>query len=309
VKAEAATDLPRVSVVIVSYNACGDLHDCLASLARRVSLPHEILVVDNGSSDGSPAMVRRDYPGVRLIENAENLGFAAANNRGLTKARAPYALILNSDAEVQAGAVEAMAGLLDARPGVAIVGPRTLNPDGTPQVSFGPALTPFAEWRQRRRVRAVQARHPATLRALDAETRHEANPFWVSGSCFLARREALAAVGGFDEGFFLYEEDVDLCLRVRAAGWQIVFTPEAAVCHRLGASMRHDRFRARLEYHRSHLRYYRKHLGPLWAGLLRGRLLALSILDLARGRISPGGRGSARRQHGRRLLRLALLGD
>ena len=172
-------------------------------------------------------------------------------------------LFLNSDAEVTPGAIETLAGVLDVRPDVGIVGPRTVGENGRIQVSTGADLTPSSEWSQRRLVRGVREGRPDAVR--EAESRHgrEHEPFWVSGSCLLARRSALQAVGGFDEGFFLYEEDVDLCARVRAAGWRVVFTPAGTVRHRLGRSMEKSAERARLEYHRSHLLYYRKHRGSV----------------------------------------------
>jgi len=178
-------------------------------------------------------------------------------------------LVLNPDAEVTAGALETLSGILDARPAVGVVGPLTRNPDGSVQVSFGPDLTPLAEWRQRRLVRGVRERRPQALREAAARAAAEQEPDWVSGSCFLARRQALQSVGGFDEAFFLFEEDADLCLRLRRAGWRVLFTPAAEVRHALGRSMDQAPERARLEYDRSHLLYYRKHNGPLLTALLR----------------------------------------
>jgi GT2 family glycosyltransferase len=177
---------------------------------------------------------------------------------------------------------------------VGIVGPRTLGEDGRIQVSTGPRLTPLAEWSQRRLVRGVRLGREAAIR--DAEARHsrEHEPFWVSGSCLLARRSALEVVDGFDERFFLYEEDVDLCARIRAAGWRVVFTPAATVRHRLGRSMEKAGARPRLEYHRSHVHYYRKHNGVLATAALRlavglrGALLWLSGRDRALGRSLVG---------------------
>ena len=165
-----------------------------------------------------------------------------------------------------------MSGLLDARSGVGVVGPLTRNPDGTVQPSFGSDLTPLSEWRQRSLVLGVRARRPAALREAERRASREHEPDWVSGSCFLARRAALEAVGGFDEGFFLYEEDADLCRRLRGAGWRVLYTPAAEVRHALGRSAAQAPARARLEYHRSHLRYYRKHNGPLLTTLLRAYL-------------------------------------
>jgi GT2 family glycosyltransferase len=174
-------------------------------------------------------------------------------------------------------------------------------------VSFGQALTPIAEWRQQRLVRGVRDRNPAALQRAEELSRVESEPGWISGSCMLARRSALAEVGGFDEGFFLYEEDVDLCVRLRNAGWQVVFTPSAEVVHHLGVSMATDPWRSRLEYHRSHLRFYRKHNGPLQTLLLRGWLLAGALAGLLRG-LGPGEERRRARSRSRVVLALAVRG-
>jgi hypothetical protein len=266
---QGGSDPPAVSAIVVSYNTGPELLRCLASLAEHVRLPLEVVVVDNASSDGSPDLVRAAYPTARVIESGSNRGFSAANNAGLGASTGPNVLVLNPDAEVTSGAVETLSGILDARPSVGIVGPLTRNPDGSVQVSFGPDLTPLAEWRQGRLVRGVRERRPEALREAAARVATEHSPDWVSGSCFLARRKALEAVGGFDEGFFLFEEDADLCLRLRRAGWGVLFTPAAEVRHALGRSMAQAPERTRIEYDRSHVRYYRKHNGPLLTACLR----------------------------------------
>lgn len=296
-------DAPKVTAVVVSYNTRADLLRCLQSLAA-VAPPLEVVVVDNASADGSAAAVRAHHPAVRLVENSENVGFARASNQGLRMARAPYALLLNSDAVVTADAVASLSTLLDARPEAAVVGPRTLNPDGTPQVSFGLDLTPLNEWRQRRLVLGVKRRQAEALRIVEAVSRVEQEPDWVSGSCFLARVEALASVGFFDEEFFLYEEDVDLCVRLRQAGWRIVFTPRATVVHHLGRSMEQSPTRSRIEYHRSHLRYYRKHRSTLVTAVLR---LYLSGLGAATwlSALGPGSPRRDRRKAGAAIFRVA----
>ncbi len=265
---------PVVSAVVVSYNTKDDLRLCLRSLSGNVSLPLEVVVVDNASTDGSAAAAREELPDARVIENRENLGFAAAANAGWRAARASSVLFLNSDAEATAGAVEALLAVLDARPDVGIVGPRTLGENGRIQVSTGPRLTPLAEWGQRRLVRGLRLGRETAIHAAEVRHSREHEPFWISGSCLLARRSALEVVDGFDERFFLYEEDVDLCQRVRAAGWRVVFTPAATVRHRLGRSMSKAGARPRLEYHRSHVRYYRKHNGVVATAALR---LAIGI--------------------------------
>jgi N-acetylglucosaminyl-diphospho-decaprenol L-rhamnosyltransferase len=259
---------PRVSAVLVSWNTRNDLLDALASLDR-VRLPLEVIVVDNASSDGTAEAVRLARPNVFLIANAENVGFGRAANQGIRAARAPYVLLLNSDAALQPGALEALVALLDARSDVAVAAPRTRYEDGSIQVSFGKDLTPLNEFVQRRLVKGVARREPRALVQAERAAGVEHEPDWVSGSCWLARREALEAVGLFDEGYFLYEEDADLCLRLRRAGFRIVFTPAAEAVHRQGKSAELSEGRALSEYHRSHVRYYDKHNGLLARAALR----------------------------------------
>jgi N-acetylglucosaminyl-diphospho-decaprenol L-rhamnosyltransferase len=281
-----APPAPSVAVVIVTFESAETLGACLDSLRRYVGIPYEIAVVDNASTDGS-ATLARDHPaGARVIENPANLGFAAACNQGLRGTSASHVLFLNPDAEVTAGALEVLVAALDSRPSVGAVGPRTCHDDGTIQVSTGPDLTLMTEMRQRRLVRGVRDREPRAV--LEASARHatEHEPAWVSGACLMARREALEAVGGFDEEFFLYEEDADLCRRLREAGWRVLFTPAAEIRHRLGRSMARTPERSRLEYHRSHLRYYRKHNGLLARGALRALLAGRGIAGLVRGALA-----------------------
>jgi GT2 family glycosyltransferase len=298
---------PRVCAVVVSFNTRDHLLRCLASLAT-VGLPLQIVVVDNASADGSADAVAARFPAARLLRNRENVGFGRASNQGIAVADAAYVLLLNSDAEVRPGAVEALVALLDQRPRVGAVGPRTLAPDGTVEVSFGPPLTPRHEWRQRRLVRGVRAREASALREAAARSTSEREPAWLSAACLLVRREALRQVGGFDEEFFLYEEDVDLCRRLVQAGWAIVFTPAAEVVHHLGRSTEHAADRARLEYRRSHLRYYRKHNGPFANAALRAWLAGAAAGGWLASWIRPGAAAeTSRRFHGD-VLRLVWRG-
>jgi N-acetylglucosaminyl-diphospho-decaprenol L-rhamnosyltransferase len=292
-----------VAVVVVSYEAREALTACLDSLSRHGGPASEIVVVDNASGDGSAETVRARHPEVRLIANSDNRGFARACNQGLGATSAPLVLFLNPDAAVTAGAVEALAARLGADPDVGAVGPLTRDPDGTIQVSTGPDLTPLAERRQRRLVRGVRRRDPGALREAEERHAHEHEPAWVSGACLMARREALEAVGGFDEGFFLYEEDADLCRRLRRAGWRVVFTPAAEIRHQLGQSVARIPLRTRLEYQRSHLLYYRRHNGRLATAALRLVLLGRSLATLARSALAADAAG---REEAKALLRLAL---
>lgn len=301
-----AVTAPRVGAVVVSFNTRDLLLQCLESLFAHAGMPLHVVVVDNASADGSGAAVRARFPEVTVIESPANVGFSRANNLGLRAAGGEYALVLNSDCQVLAGTVPALCAVLDAQADAGIVGPRTVGADGRPQVSFGPALTPLAEWRQGRLVRGVRNGDPASLREAEERLARAAEPAWVSASCFLARRAALDAVGGFDESFFLYEEDVDLCLRVRKAGWRVVYTPSASVVHHLGRSMEHSPALARLEYHKSHLRYYGKHNPPVQRVALRAWMAGRAAWGWLRA--GPGERGRRRRAEEIRVLHLVLFG-
>ena len=300
------SDAPRLSVVVVSFEARETLLAGLDALRTHGSLPLELVVVDNASTDGSADAVRARHPEALLVANAENAGFSRACNQGWHATRAPHVLFLNPDTEVTSGAVETLVGLLEARPAIGAVGPRTRGSDGSIQVSTGPDLTPLAELRQRRLVRGVARREARALAEAEALHAREREPAWLSGSCLAVRRTALEAVGGFDERFFLYEEDADLCRRLREAGWRVVFTPAAEVVHHLGRSMSKAPRRARLEYHRSHLLYYRTHNGPLSRAALRLLLSARGAAGWLRGRAAGDATG---REDGAALVRLALRGQ
>jgi N-acetylglucosaminyl-diphospho-decaprenol L-rhamnosyltransferase len=294
---------PRVDVVIVAFES----RECLlAALDALGSAPSRgVVVVDNASSDGTVEVVRERHPQVRVIANAGNAGFSTACNQGWRAGQAPFVLFLNPDAEARPDAVEALANRLDARPELGIVGPLTRHADGTVQVSTGRDLTPWSEAGQRRLVRGVAAREPGSLARAAALHAREREVDWVSGACLMARRATLDAIGGFDEGFFLYEEDADLCRRARAAGWRVLFTPAVEVSHQLGRSMARAPGPARLAYHRSHLRYYAKHASQGARVLLRA-LLALRA-GVAAGRALLKGDAPGRRD-ALLLLRLGLTG-
>jgi N-acetylglucosaminyl-diphospho-decaprenol L-rhamnosyltransferase len=300
------TATPRAAVVIVSFETREALLTALASVRSAAGLPVETVVVDNASTDGSAdAVVRAASPDTRVIANTENVGFARACNQGWRATRAPLVLFLNPDAELLPGALPALAGLLDARPDVGAAGPRTRNPDGSVQVSTGPDLGLLSEWRQRRLVLGVARRDPGALAEAEARHTREHEPGWVSGSCLMVRRTALEAISGFDEGYFLYEEDADLCRRLRKAGWRIAFTPAAEVRHHVGLSMSQASRRARLEYHRSHLRYYRLHTGLASRTTLRVLLASRGAWGWLRGAAT---RDEAARSEGAALVRLGIGG-
>jgi GT2 family glycosyltransferase len=249
----------ELSIIIVSFNARADLERCLESvLAAPPATPHEILVVDNGSTDGSPDAARRS-PGVRVIETGANLGFAQANNVGIRQTSGTNVLLLNSDTIVPAGAIDRLIAELDRHPGVAVIGPRLVDGSGRAELSFGRMITPWHELRQKRLM---------TSPAVDAMTRRRQEPDWVSGACLLVRRADAEGVGGLDERYFMYTEDVDFCAAIRARGRRILFLPDVEVVHLRGRSAASVPSATRDHYRRSQLAFYEKH-HPRWAPLLR----------------------------------------
>ena len=259
---------PAVDVLLVTFNAKDDVRQCLASLADHPPRAlGRIVVADNASSDGTPDAIRQEWPAVRVLALERNLGFGAANNRALALADAPLVLFLNGDTVVPAGAVDRLIERLLAT-GAAAAGPRLVDAAGRPEISFGAELRPLSEARQM--ARQWLARRPeAPARAyVDRLVGRERFVAWVSGACLLARREAVAAAGGFDERYFLYEEDVDLCAAIRRRGGRILFTPAATITHLGGRSARTAPGAARAHYDRSHLAFYEKH-APGWTPWLR----------------------------------------
>ena len=259
---------PSVDVIIVSYNTRRELAGCLESVhAHPPAGLGRVVVVDNASFDGSPVYVRQTWPTVHLHALEKNVGFGAANNIAIRESKADFVLLLNSDTVVPPGALDKLIGRLTATSASA-AGPRLVDANGRVEVSFGSMLTPWAEAVQRRRVRLSRRDDPSARRRIAALTSREREVDWISGACFLADRRAVVEAGLFDERYFMYEEDVDLCAALRARGGRILFTPQAEVVHVGGrsAGARPDGVRA--IYHRSHLEFYKKH-APQWVPLLR----------------------------------------
>lgn len=226
---------PDVSVVVVSYNTRDLLRQCLQSVRASSYRPAEVFVVDNASTDGSPAMVAGEFPDVTLIALDRNLGFGGANNVALRRCRGAYVLLLNPDAVIAADGLELLVEALTTRPRVGVIGPRILNPDGTLQSSGYHFPTLLGEIRLSKRVDAAMAAvlgpsvplpRPDQVTAVD----------WCDGACMLIRRAAIDQLGGFDEQYFLYTEELDWCFNARKAGWDIAVEPRAVVWHHRGQS-------------------------------------------------------------------------
>ncbi len=265
-----------LAVVIVNYNAGDYLRRCLDSVERGAGgAAVEVVVVDNASADGS-AGAARGRPGVRLIENPNNRGLSAGWNQGIRATTAPFVLLLNPDAEIAAGDLSRLVKVAEAHPRAGVVGPLVRNPDGTvyesgrrfPSVPLAAAHAFLGlVWPGNPFSRAYK------LGRWDRSTEREVD--WVSGACWLLRRAALDQVGLLDEGFFLYGEELDLCTRMRAAGWSVLFTPEVEVVHEGGVSTGRSR-RRHLQHSASIYRYFAKHRARGW----RRALLPLAWLSL-----------------------------
>jgi N-acetylglucosaminyl-diphospho-decaprenol L-rhamnosyltransferase len=278
-------DGDRVAAVVVTYDALPWIEQCLDSLVGV-----ETVVVDNGSSDRTVAFVRERYPDVRLVES-ENRGLGAGWNLGLRETASTYALLLNADAWLAAGALDRLAAFADTRPRAAVVGPRLLNPDGTLQRSVRGYPT---VWRLATEYFFLRKLAPGSsvLNAFygggfDHEETCEVEV--VMGACMLLRRAAVEEVGYCDEDYFLFSEETDWCFRFREAGWEVVFFPGAECVHVRGASHSGRLYRENL---RGHLLFLTKHRGPKVAE--RARRLLLASLRL-RGLVFRGERGRAYR--------------
>jgi GT2 family glycosyltransferase len=255
------------SVVIVNYHTDEVLAECLASLAKTAGgLEVEVIVVDNGSTLAGGGF-RERFPGVRLVENPGNVGFARAANQGIRLARGRHLLCLNPDTVVHEGALAAMAGHLDAHPRVGAVGARLLESDGSLQYSCrrfpGYVTIFFGRYALLTRLFPGNAGSRDYL-YLDWDHRTVREVDWVSGACLMVRREVIDRVGAFDEGYFLFVEDMDWCRRIRDAGWAVVYLPDAVVTHHIGASRGVVPAWVVWARHRGMLRYVRKHFGVPW---------------------------------------------
>jgi len=284
----------RVAVVIVNYQSYEELHGCLASIERACGSV-SVVVVDHESDADAANLLSQQFPDVQLRRVAGNYGFAAGVNNGVRATSSRFLLLLNPDCVLEPEAVCRLAEWLEGHPDVAVAGPRIRNADGTIQPSarrfpdFTTAVAGRSSWLTR-----VLPGNPISRRNLPARGPADTTPVdvdWVSGACMCIRRDAFEAVGGLDEGFFLYWEDADFCRRLKHAGWRTMYIPTAGAVHVGGRSSRHAADASLEAFHRSAYRLYRKHAGPaaqllaplVYAGL---RLRLAFMKRLVRSRMS-----------------------
>jgi hypothetical protein len=267
---------PEISIVIVSLNTREYLRRCLTAIPGAASdLTVEVLVVDNGSTDGTQGMLAEEFPGVRVVQSGENLGFGKASNLGARNARGRALLLLNSDCEMQPGALRTMLRTLDGDAGVGGILCRLLNADGSLQPSVHPNFpTPWSLLGDvafltslRYAIYRRPALHRLFLRRSMAFHGSARDVAWGGAACLLIRRESFLGIGGFDERFFLFCEDMDLCKRLGEAGVRLCYTPEAWAIHHWGRSTAQQSAASRRAAYQSRILYYDKHF-PGWGGPL-----------------------------------------
>jgi GT2 family glycosyltransferase len=267
-----ASDL---SIIIVSWNVRSYLAACLESMRRCTETNPDgpklqVIVVDSGSTDGTIDMLRESFPWVEALPQAENIGFTRGNNVGLKAATGRFVLLLNPDTEIVENASGQMVAYLEDHPDVGIVGPHTLNSDGTTQSTrrrFPTLVTALFEstWLQALAPRRVLDRYYAR----DIEDTDTSDVDWVQGSALMLRREVYEQIGGLDERYIMYSEELDWCKRARNAGWRVIYLGAATIIHHGGKSTDQVVATRHIYFQQSKLRYFRKFHGPVVALLLR----------------------------------------
>ena len=273
-----------LSIIIVSWNTRQDLLRCLASIwAHPPTCSFEVLVFDNASRDATTEAVSAEYPQVRIEASPENLGFARANNRAASVAQGKYWLLLNPDTIVHPGALDALVRYLAGQPDVAAVGPRLVNPDGSFQLSIERLPSLFREWWRLSHLDRLYpvSQYPRAVLASRAPQQVEV----LNGACLLLRADVVRPIGLFDEDYFVYSEEIDLCDRLGKAGWELHWLPEAAVTHSVGRSTSQIADPMFLELYRNKIKFFRKRRGVLAGAVYKLILLQASIVRFVLGQV------------------------
>ena len=256
----------KISIVIVNYRVKDLLKECLNSiLSSKGKMDNEIIVIDNNSKDGSVELLKREFPEVRLLENLQNKGFSFACNQGIKKSSGEYILLLNPDTIFPQRDFGKMIEFMDSNQKAGICGPEMV--DGRGELlyscrSFPTFLTSISS--SQSLLERIFPGNPLSRKYLLKDIDHSRiqEVDWVSGSCLFARKKMLDEIGFLDEDFFIYVEDVDLCYRAHRAGWKVFYFPQVTFIHRVGQSTAQDRFKSKLEHHRSMWIFAKKHFHP-----------------------------------------------
>lgn len=254
---------PEISIIIVNFNGKTYLESCLSSLKKNIrKIDFETIVIDNNSIDGSPEFISENFPWIQFIRNNENFGYSKANNQGINEARGRFILFLNPDTQILPGSIDMILEEMKASPSVGAVGPALVSGKNRYQVSFGKKISFANEFLQK------CVLNPYFRKKLK-RMQHKYEVGWLSGACLLTRRSVLEETGFFDENFFLYFEDIDLCRRIKKTDRRIIFFPRAKVFHIEGATTCLQSLSSLYYYRQSQIYFYRKHTSKISIFLLR----------------------------------------
>lgn len=260
----------KLSIIIVSYNSSNLLEECLDSIFKYpCGQNYGIIVVDNNSTDGSQELVRKKYPGVELITNTSNVGFAAANNMAIKSTDSDFILLLNSDCQVYGNSLDKMLGFIESITEAAVVGPKIINSDGSIQYSCR-KFPSIIDAGLHSILVNIAPDNPVSRKYKLVDISRE-KPFevdWVSGSCMLVRRQALLSTGFMDENYFMYVEDIDLCFQMWKKSWKVFYYPHAEILHHVGGSTNVGKVAASVRMQKSIFYFFWKNYGKSWKILL-----------------------------------------
>jgi N-acetylglucosaminyl-diphospho-decaprenol L-rhamnosyltransferase len=266
-----------LSVIIVNWNTRDLTAQCLRSLQSTIEhVSYEVWMVDNGSTDGSVAAVQESFPSVRLIANAENVGFVRANNQAIAACQGRYVLLLNSDAVALPGAVDELVRWMDEHPEAGAAGAQLLNADGSFQASFASFPTLWQEFLTLSGLGRALVRPAFPGFGPQVEKGPQAVDY-VQGACLLVRHQAIEEVGGLDERIYMYAEEVDWCCRLGQAGWKVMYLPQVKIIHYGGQSSQKRRGRMEAELYRSRVYFFHKHHGRVAAWALQALIYAMTM--------------------------------
>jgi len=260
----------KLSIIIVSWNVKEDIAGCLGSIKENKPREEfEIIAVDNASTDGSVDTIKSDFPDVKIIANSENIGFSAANNQAIRIAKGQYIFLLNPDTIVHPNSLDTLTAFLDDHEDVGACGPKFLAADGQVHFSVGyvPTFRSLLYGRTFLRSLGIFRRSHKKLTARNFNFEKTGDVEQLSGAALMIRRAVMEEIGLMDENFFMYYEDVDLCLRIRKAGFRIVYLPDSIITHIGGRSSDQVSARRRIMLYRSLFVYFRKHRGKFATGL------------------------------------------
>lgn len=279
----AGASEPALSIILVCWNNKAYLDPCLQSLYETgMRNSFDVVVVDNGSTDGSQQMLKEKYPEVKIIQNTSNLGLGKASNQGIEATQGRHILLLNNDTIVNGAAFDTMVDFLEQHPKVGAVGGKVLNPDGSVQSCYNYFSTLWEEFLIATRLGELsRPGYPSVLEGNEIKSVD-----WMTSACLMVRRAAFHQIGLLDESYFIYGDEADLQYRLKKAGWDVYFLPHATTIHYGGRSM--TRWPRRKMVYRGKMLFYQKHYGAVRSFLLRamlgllslGKLMAWSILFL-----------------------------